>query len=90
MVPVKNLGELRWYSGLYYERDLEAGTLTVSQQTFAEDLAQKYNVSWGSRTPMGTSVKLNEFSDGDPVITCLLYTSPSPRDGLLSRMPSSA
>ena len=23
-------------------------------------------------------------------ITCLLYTSPSPRDGLLSRMPSSA
>ena len=26
----------------------------------------------------------------DAYITCLLYTSPSPRDGLLSRMPSSA
>ena len=26
----------------------------------------------------------------DEVISCLLYTSPSPRDGLLSRMPSSA
>ena len=25
-----------------------------------------------------------------PAYTCLLYTSPSPRDGLLSRMPSSA
>ena len=25
-----------------------------------------------------------------PLQTCLLYTSPSPRDGLLSRMPSSA
>ena len=25
-----------------------------------------------------------------PIIFCLLYTSPSPRDGLLSRMPSSA
>ena len=25
-----------------------------------------------------------------PVVDCLLYTSPSPRDGLLSRMPSSA
>ena len=25
-----------------------------------------------------------------PANTCLLYTSPSPRDGLLSRMPSSA
>ena len=29
------------------------------------------------------------LSDGGEV-TCLLYTSPSPRDGLLSRMPSSA
>ena len=27
---------------------------------------------------------------GDGHATCLLYTSPSPRDGLLSRMPSSA
>ena len=27
---------------------------------------------------------------GDIAGTCLLYTSPSPRDGLLSRMPSSA
>ena len=26
----------------------------------------------------------------DELRTCLLYTSPSPRDGLLSRMPSSA
>ena len=26
----------------------------------------------------------------DDFVTCLLYTSPSPRDGLLSRMPSSA
>ena len=25
-----------------------------------------------------------------PINACLLYTSPSPRDGLLSRMPSSA
>ena len=27
---------------------------------------------------------------GEHVHVCLLYTSPSPRDGLLSRMPSSA
>ena len=29
-------------------------------------------------------------SIGRTAISCLLYTSPSPRDGLLSRMPSSA
>ena len=28
--------------------------------------------------------------DDEIAVTCLLYTSPSPRDGLLSRMPSSA
>ena len=32
--------------------------------------------------------KLENRKDGDS--GCLLYTSPSPRDGLLSRMPSSA
>src|SRR5665647_3936037 len=30
------------------------------------------------------------FDKQDGLYTCLLYTSPSPRDGLLSRMPSSA
>ena len=30
------------------------------------------------------------FCADDTHGTCLLYTSPSPRDGLLSRMPSSA
>ena len=31
-----------------------------------------------------------EISAGHKINACLLYTSPSPRDGLLSRMPSSA
>ena len=31
-----------------------------------------------------------ELSDFTNLENCLLYTSPSPRDGLLSRMPSSA
>ena len=31
-----------------------------------------------------------ELDDAPMLYICLLYTSPSPRDGLLSRMPSSA
>ena len=31
-----------------------------------------------------------QASTGKQIDNCLLYTSPSPRDGLLSRMPSSA
>ena len=39
-----------------------------------------------------TMIQVEESSDEDKIRfdTCLLYTSPSPRDGLLSRMPSSA
>ena len=33
---------------------------------------------------------LIELDEAPPLTHCLLYTSPSPRDGLLSRMPSSA
>ena len=32
----------------------------------------------------------DDYADANMQYTCLLYTSPSPRDGLLSRMPSSA
>ena len=43
--------------------------------------------SWLNKIPFITKVMIET-----PYITytCLLYTSPSPRDGLLSRMPSSA
>ena len=34
--------------------------------------------------------KVQVVDESDFVYACLLYTSPSPRDGLLSRMPSSA
>ena len=40
-----------------------------------------------------TSTALEGAREGktvEEVMNCLLYTSPSPRDGLLSRMPSSA
>ena len=40
-------------------------------------------------TPQYTVSLSGVFGAGESV-SCLLYTSPSPRDGLLSRMPSSA
>ena len=40
------------------------------------------------KTRMGTRYVLH--FENDKFMGCLLYTSPSPRDGLLSRMPSSA
>ena len=45
------------------------------------------NYNYGAGYIMGQD---KQSVDQTPKHTCLLYTSPSPRDGLLSRMPSSA
>ena len=41
-------------------------------------------------TPDSVITVTGKVVENDYVKICLLYTSPSPRDGLLSRMPSSA
>ena len=52
-------------------------------------------VTKGIRTTFGSPIYAQNVPTEDHAIVerlkaCLLYTSPSPRDGLLSRMPSSA
>ena len=64
----------------------------VEQSVFADyKVADIHLADWGRReleiaeSEMPALMALRaHYSD------CLLYTSPSPRDGLLSRMPSSA
>ena len=50
------------------------------------------SINWQSDTSLDSTVYrgIIEYEPTELIITCLLYTSPSPRDGLLSRMPSSA
>ena len=40
--------------------------------------------------PIGTKGTVTGVDDTGSLMVCLLYTSPSPRDGATSRMPSSA
>ena len=57
------------------------------QKRQADLLAERYDLA--NRAAAGvTMTRGKPVQDG--VRICLLYTSPSPRDGLLSRMPSSA
>ena len=44
-IPFKNLGDLKWYGGCRYSRDRKRGTLTISQQSFAEELVKKFRVT---------------------------------------------
>ena len=53
-----------------------------------------YPVKSSNDINVSGTVRFQDASDARPqptdFLVCLLYTSPSPRDGLLSRMPSSA
>ena len=62
----------------------------MSEETkaFIDKLADGDNAGAGEAFKDALRVKVG--SQLDQARNCLLYTSPSPRDGLLSRMPSSA
>ena len=80
----------------------DSGLLQLKQSYSLEEM---YGDNYGYRSGLNASMirhlrnkvtgieKLLTINDNEYVIdigSCLLYTSPSPRDGLLSRMPSSA
>ena len=70
--------------------------LNLSQSAISrqiQSLEQDLKVQLFERHARGLTLTENGeyvFKTAHEVISCLLYTSPSPRDGLLSRMPSSA
>ena len=67
----------------------ETGCTTISANI---DLGQPWRRSYGDNLIYTDWKRDNYWRAVNHVLpeTCLLYTSPSPRDGLLSRMPSSA
>ena len=72
----------------------EAAKLALAEEMRRDPLVWAIGEDLGRGGVFGQYLGLlNEFGPeriSDAPISCLLYTSPSPRDGLLSRMPSSA
>ena len=66
LVPINNLGELRWYAGCHYSRDRVAGLLTISQKSFTEKTVKQFGVTAGRNTPLSTDVFLEEFDEDEP------------------------
>ena len=88
---------------VYENREQGYGSIKDTfQQAKAKDASiklddvKKYLDKQPHRQTQFTYKKFNSFVSPGPKfefemdLICLLYTSPSPRDGLLSRMPSSA
>ena len=65
-IPVKNLlGELKWYGGCRYSTDRERGTLTISQQSFAEELVKKLGVTSVQNVSLRVGLKLEELDEDE-------------------------
>ena len=67
MVPVKNLGKLKWYGGCHYTRKREMGTLMMTQKTFADELVKKVCATSTKSVPLRVGVKLEEFDEVERV-----------------------
>ena len=75
-----------------YETYSEKGftVLGVPSRDFYQEFRDDSKVSEFCSTEYGVTFPMLTTSKVKGSKACLLYTSPSPRDGLLSRMPSSA
>ena len=67
---------------------VEVGMIDKANEIDQSNLTMKDMLVVSSETENALVSATAVYTDDDN--TCLLYTSPSPRDGLLSRMPSSA
>ena len=86
MNPYSNKGNIRTFS-----KDVDKLELVWHQDAEDRDIeileGEGWQMQFDNELPF-------DIGKGDRIFiteqSCLLYTSPSPRDGLLSRMPSSA
>ena len=87
-----------------YKLDTQIQSATVyldSTNCVSREPFYKYQLATALKAPtacrmiisvIGASLPnvIMNITENNNKLSCLLYTSPSPRDGLLSRMPSSA
>jgi len=82
MVPIQGRPLIEHTINLLRKYDVRDITISIGY------LGEKVKEYFGDGSKFG--VKIRYVIENEPLGTCLLYTSPSPRDATLSRMPSSA
>ena len=73
-----------------WERELDRCYSGAASHRYTVALQETIGTFDIPREPFSKLIEANRIDQRAKRYPCLLYTSPSPRDGLLSRMPSSA
>ena len=93
-IPRRPSQKLKLFIGINKTRSEYKGTdiMLKAAQAIAEKYPEKVELRIAQNVPFAEYVKMMNGSDAilDQLYSCLLYTSPSPRDRQKSRMPSSA
>ena len=93
-IPVTRLGYSRWLPHALAKKVRSYPGLTSALEQANPDIIFLHNCQFWDTHKIINFVRehpnVKVYVDGHSDFICLLYTSPSPRDGLLSRMPSSA
>ena len=86
------MSRTKTYAPLHvFMNDRAVGVLTKYPDGATVFLYDPWWLEWEGAMPVSLSLPLQDRGhSGAAVISCLLYTSPSPRDRTRSRMPSSA
>ena len=81
MFPSTDLGDLSWYLGCAFERNLDKGTLRMSKSTFIDSIVSRFEIETESKLPAFTTGDLGPKRDDEadcdmPVeaaVGCLLW-----------------
>ena len=64
--PTNDLGECTWYDGCGIERDVELGTIKLSQAAYVESLMKRFDVQSISDIPASPGADLGPKQDDEP------------------------
>ena len=64
--PTKDLGECTWYDGCGIERDVQLGTIKLSQEAYVESLIKRFDVQSISNILVSPGADLGPKQDDEP------------------------
>ena len=65
-IPTNDLGECTWYDGCGIERDVELGTIKLSQEAYVESLMKRFDEQSISDIPASPGADLGPKQDNEP------------------------